>query len=45
MDKEHIFLGCKHKHMLQNAAPLDKIELLYNLLPMECHGFKNIIDF
>ena len=41
MDREHIFLGCQHKHMLQN----DKIELLYNSLPMECKGFNSISDF
>ena len=37
------FLHCKHKLMMKSGAPPDKVGVLYRLLPIEFHGFRNII--
>ena len=39
------FLDCKHKHMMKNRAPPDKVGVLYSLLPVEFHSFTSRIDF
>ena len=33
------FLDCKHKHMIKNRAPPDKVGVLHRLLPIEFNGF------
>ena len=33
------FLDCKHKHMMKNGAPPDKVGVLFSLLPVELYKF------
>ena len=44
-EQDRSFLDCKHKHMMKSGAPPDKVGVLYRFLPIEFHGFTNIIDF
>ena len=32
MNETHHIVYCKHKHMLENGAPPDKVRFLYRLL-------------
>ena len=36
---------CKHKHMMKNGAPPDRVGVLHHLLPIKFHGFTSRIDF
>ena len=38
------FLECKHKHIVKNGAPPDKVGVLHRLLPIEFHGFTSRND-
>ena len=37
-NQEDLSLVCKHKHMLENGAPLDSMGVLYHVLLMKFYG-------
>ena len=42
MNRTHLFLKCKHKHMMKSGAPPDKV--LPCLFPIEFRGFTSRIN-
>ena len=44
MNRTHLFLTGKHKHMMKSGAPPDKFRVLYCMLPIEFHGFTSRIN-
>ena len=44
-EQDRSFLDCKYKNMMKSGDPLDKVEVLHRLLPIEFHGFTSRIDF
>ena len=43
MKRTYLF-ECKQKNMMKKGAPLDKVGVLYRLLPIEFHGFTSRIN-
>ena len=44
-EQDTFFLECKHKHMMKSGVPLDKVGVLFHLIPIELHGFTSRIGF
>ena len=44
-DTSFFIVNTKHKHMMKNSAPPDKVGVLYRLLPIWFHGFNGRTDF
>ena len=44
-EQDTSFHDCKHKHMMKNGAPPDKLRVLYRLGPIEFDDFISRIDF
>ena len=45
MNRTHLFLKCKYKHMMKIGAAADELAVLHCLLAVKFHDFTIRIDF